>query len=340
MKKWLLAPLFVLPLLAAWFIPKFLVGRVPTAQVVSPQTGTYHTYLNFSGGVEYLNTQEISFSLPVLAGQVFVKPGDMVRQGDVLFTVDKLRVYELLQEEGIDALPLPQLLTSYQPILEALSALENGISLESIVTAYQEIPSTVTAPTNGMVTTLEISTSALSNPAQPVAAVSPVDSLCVKISVPEEKISQLSLGQRALITCSAFPDHTYYGTLAQISPLARKIYSGTTQSTVVDAYLKLDNPDGNLKPGYTAKVKVHVQQEDNALILPYSTLLPDENGKECVYVWEKGYAQPKPVTCLHELESGEVAVTGVNRDDLVILHPEDLQGAGSLVIPTWRDSYA
>ena len=59
-KKWLLAPLFVLPLLAAWFIPKFLVGRVPTAQVVSPQTGTYHTYLNFSGGVEYLNTQEIS----------------------------------------------------------------------------------------------------------------------------------------------------------------------------------------------------------------------------------------------------------------------------------------
>ena len=183
MKKVLLAVSLCCPLLAAWLSPLAVRAALPAVQVARPTPGAYDTYLTFTGSAEFSGTEEISLPLPVLPGSVRVSLGDQVEQGDVLFTVDKPGTYEALQNGGFSALELPSLLASYEPVLDALGALGSSMSIESVVAAYQDIPSIVTAPVSGMVTALDVSPGTLTNPSRTLAAVSPAQSLRVKISV-------------------------------------------------------------------------------------------------------------------------------------------------------------
>ena len=331
MKKVLLAVSLCCPLLAVWLSPLAMRALLPVVQAAHPTPGAYDTYLNFTGSVEFSGTEELSLPLPVLPGSIRVSLGDQVEQGDILFTVDKPGTYEALQNGGFSTLELPSLLASYEPVLDAIGALGSSMSIESVVAAYQDIPSAVPAPVSGMVTVLDVSPGALTNPSHTLAAVSPVQSLQVKISVSEDKISQLQVGQPVLITCAAIDGKTYHGTVESISPLARKSYSLSSQSTVVDVFLHVDDPDGQLRPGFTAKAKIHVRRDGGAFFLPYSALILDASGQETVYLWQQGRAVSRPVECLSHMENGYVALSGVSESDLVITNPASVPASGALV---------
>ena len=77
--------------------------------------------------------------------------------------------------------------------------------------------------------------------------------LQVKISVDENDISDINIGQSVKITGSGFKDKEYHGTVQKIYPSARQQQSGTNTETVVDAIVSIDDADEYIKPGFNIR---------------------------------------------------------------------------------------
>ncbi|NPV29063.1 MAG: HlyD family efflux transporter periplasmic adaptor subunit [Firmicutes bacterium] len=88
--------------------------------------------------------------------------------------------------------------------------------------------------------------------------------LQLRAQVNEADISQVKVGQKATFTVNAFPERTFNGEVAWISPEA------TTVSNVqlYDVVVSLADPGGLLKAGMSASVNIIVAQKDNVITVP------------------------------------------------------------------------
>src|SRR5258706_8940586 len=84
----------------------------------------------------------------------------------------------------------------------------------------------------------------------------------------EADVGKLHEGQDAAFTVDAYPGETFKGTIFQI-----RSQPTVTQNVVTyDAVLRVENPDGKLRPGMTASVRAISQRHEGVLRLPNSAL--------------------------------------------------------------------
>ena len=81
----------------------------------------------------------------------------------------------------------------------------------------------------------------------------------ITVYVPEDRYGEISLGQQAEISVDSFPDETFFATVvyiansAEYTPRNVQTVEGRS-STVYAVKLKVDDPEGKLKPGMPADV--------------------------------------------------------------------------------------
>ncbi len=259
-----------------------------------------------SGKIEPAESKNLYTEVSCVAEQLFVKAGDKVRKGDVLFTVDVDATKEVLASVG-------------------------GLPVGSIPT--DRIKKEVIAPVGGVIATLNVEQGKLTDSAKPCAVISSTDGLLVKIAIHENNIKNVKVGQPAVVSGSAFRRAQYTGELSYISPSARQQYVGSVAETVVDAMITLspDQIDDSLRLGLSAKAKVILGSTPDALIVPYEAVLQDKNNQEYVYVYRDGYAVKTPITTAAELSTGFHVTAGVSAGDRIILEPETIPRDGAPV---------
>jgi HlyD family secretion protein len=90
----------------------------------------------------------------------------------------------------------------------------------------------------------------------------------VHAAIDEADIGKLHEGQEAHFSVDAYPGQSFDARIFQL-----RSQPTVTQNVVTyDAVLRVDNPDGKLRPGMTATVRVVSQRHDNVLRLPNSVL--------------------------------------------------------------------
>jgi HlyD family secretion protein len=90
----------------------------------------------------------------------------------------------------------------------------------------------------------------------------------VHAAIDEADVGKLHEGQEAAFTVDAYPGETFKGTIFQI-----RSQPTVTQNVVTyDAILRVENPDGKLRPGMTASVRAVSQRHEDVLRLPNSAL--------------------------------------------------------------------
>ena len=124
--------------------------------------------------------------------------------------------------------------------------------------------------------------------------------------------------------------------MTEIASAARKQLVGTTQQTVVDATVQLTNADSYLKPGYTVKAEIETEPEKMISVLPYDSILQDNNGKEFVYVYRDGKAVKRFITTGIELDESVQVVTGLYPSDNVIYEASKISDEGSFISVSGR----
>ncbi len=359
MKKVLIILLALAVFVALAVFPRMVESSIPSAYYVTPAQTTHEQVLSCAGTLRPVREWEVYVPSPALPDSVLVSEGDVVEEGQLLFTLKP----SSLADEALSALRgnanfnLPDAdmaavaalyglstavgggLTDYTELAGLLSLLEEERAGALTTTLADPGQREVRAPMAGLITAVNARAHVPALPGLSLVRISDISGYTVAASVPESDIAKVILGQRAEIRCNASPAAAYSGTVTRILPTARKALRGTAAETVVDIELALDElPSGasgyqNLRPGYTAKVQIQAGGRRNTQLItvPYEAVRQDENNDEYVYVYEAGIVRRNSVITGQELVSEVEIVSGLTTESIVVFNPGDLVREGGMI---------
>lgn len=317
MKK---AVIFSAAVLAA-FIGAWLIsgGKPPEVQLVSMKELAYTETVSVSGVVESPNQSELNLDYPVVPEKVLVKEGDSVSYGDPIALVDKeatIRAAAGFAAQFTEELP--------DGVSDKVKAAFSAISRE-LAQNMDALPETISAPMTGVVTSLSLTAGELFLPTGPAAAVSTVDTLQLRLYVPESQVNLLKTGETFTFTVPAVQDGLFEAHITRFSPSAYQKLDGMSYETVVDAVAKVEDTFNALRPGYTVQAELPAGEEETLWLLPYEAVAQDENGQEYVYVCREGEISRRDVETGRELSTSIQIVSGLGRYEKVVLDAETLE---------------
>ena len=312
-------------------IPAFRLSAIQRAKITQAEEVEYLPTISCKGELRQQQAKEIFMEIPLFPDRVYVQPGDYVTAGQILATIDQEQTLGLLKEQNLDLsyLNLPGLLGEYdtaalvQMVEEYVHSQLQRVQDSGLQSV--QLPGQIVAPISGVVSASTTEKGMLITPFQPAFTIEPDHSYLAVVTISEEKVSQVVIGQKARITCTAIPEKEYAAEVIGVAPAAKKTLNGTTQQTVVEVILKLQQPDEDLKTGYSVKADIYLADSQTIYTIPYETILQDETGQELVYVYKNGIALPQKITTGLELEQGVQVCSGINLKDYLILNPENKQ---------------
>jgi len=178
------------------------------------------------------------------------------------------------------------------------------------VARRQAANSVVAAPFSGLVTEINAELGQ-SVGAQGVLKLVSGD-LEVQLDVDESNLSDLRLGQTAIISSSTFASSTFEGTVTELGAEV-DVSRGTIEVTVRPA----DPPDW-LRPGQTVNVNVITAKNVPRLLVP-ATALTRSGDQTVVFVVQSGVALEKPVVTRAPTEEGVPVLAGLTGEERIIV---------------------
>lgn len=191
--------------------------------------------------------------------------------------------------------------------LEANSEIEK-ISAQETLDAITEVENGVLAEFDGVVTEMNAVEGATLAPETRLFKLESTQDVKVVISVTKYDLEKLKTGQKAVVIIAG---KEYEGKVTKIDKMATKNASGTP---VVNADIKIMNPDDNVYLGVEAKISVSTATAAQALNVPINAVNTDMEG-EFVYAVENGVIVKKPV------------VTGISSDEYIEIKDGLTEGA-------------
>ena len=149
--------------------------------------------------------------------------------------------------------------------------------------------------------------------------------------VGENNISNIRLGQNAVISGNGFKDKNYSATVVKIGDTAKKVNVGGIKIAAVEVTLSINDPDDALKSGFSANARIYTEDKSDIVVIPYSALVV-KGGKEYVYLCSDDTAILTPIKTGRELSDGYEVITGVKGQDKVVINPQTVKGETCSVI--------
>lgn len=192
--------------------------------------------------------------------------------------------------------------------------------------ARQQLADTaIRAPFDGVVQTRHASIGEYLAEGAPVVTLVRMDPLRLRVEVPERAAPSVRAGQKVRVTVEGDPD-SYEGRIMRLGPTINE------QNRMLAVEADVQNT-GALRPGSFARADIVIDEEDRTLTVPTSAVVTFA-GIEKVLVVHSGVAVEKPVTTGRRTSEWIEVTAGVNRDDIIIIEPGNLQsGQPVRVIP-------
>ncbi len=133
----------------------------------------------------------------------------------------------------------------------------------------------------------------------------------VEVGVVEKDLSKVSLGQKAKVFIDAYPDKNFEGVVENVSG----VISGNSRTATVK--VRIENPEGLLRPGMFARIRILLYSKANTLAIPAETVQGKE-GDQFVYLVDTktnvvkktpitvGYTRPDYLQIDAGLQEGDV----------------------------------
>ena len=171
---------------------------------------------------------------------------------------------------------------------------------------------TVRAPFAGVVVERKVSVGDYVSPGTQVATVVKINPLRVLLTVPEQSVGLVKVGQPVNLQVDAYPNRTFTGTVRFVSPSLRADQRALTVEALVP------NPSGELKPGFFATA--HIEQSEKAQALLIDRRAIREVGKtNRVFVLAGDTVQERIVTLGQIAEPLVEVVSGLSAGDRVAI---------------------
>ena len=182
----------------------------------------------------------------------------------------------------------------------------------------------VFAPISGYVSDRPADLGEYVSPTSKVATIVRTNPLRMRIDIPEQTISAVQAGQGVSVSVSAYPDRTFSGRIARISPNV----TATSRTLTVEA--EVENNDGLLKPGQFATVRIQQSTASAAVLVP-ARAVHTEGASSHLFVIKNGRAEMRLVQ-LGQTEGDLVEIrSGVAADEQIAISNVELLSDGMAV---------
>ena len=173
----------------------------------------------------------------------------------------------------------------------------------------------VRAPLTGLVAERLVSVGDYVTRGARVATVVRVDPLRVELTVPEQHVSLVRVGQQVRLTVDAYPGQEFAATVKFVSPSLRSDQRALTVEAIAS------NADARLKPGFFATALVRQPDAAPALLVP-ATAIETIAGTSRVYAVKDNKIEERIVTLGEKLD-GQIEITsGVAKGDVIATDPK------------------
>ncbi len=197
----------------------------------------------------------------------------------------------------------------------SVQALENTISTGKIIAPFDGTITAIDAVAGDLITSYSDSANTTS-----ALTISNLDNLMIEVQISEVDINKIAVGQKANITFDAIANKEYTGYVSSISSSGAEDSNGVVQFSV---WVKLDNADDQVKPGFTSTVSIITANVENALLVPNDAVV-SRDGSYMVVVAKDSGTTMVPVTIgaasdtQTEITSGDIV-----EGDKVVLYTSD-----------------
>lgn len=148
-----------------------------------------------------------------------------------------------------------------------------------------------------------------------VATVVRIDPMRVELTVPEQAVSLVAVGQAVRLTVDAYPGEVFDAKVKYVSPSLRADQRALTVEALAS------NPDGRLKPGLFATASIRQPRPAPALLVP-ATAVETVSGTSRVYLVRGERAEERIVTLGDRVDDSVEITTGLAAGDVVAADPK------------------
>lgn len=184
----------------------------------------------------------------------------------------------------------------------------------------------ILAPFAGIAGLRQVSPGDYVSAGQPLVNVEALDSVKIDFRVDEAALPALAIGQHLQIEVDACPGQTFPGELYAIEPRI----ADTTRSIGLRA--RLANPDGRLRPGLFARVRLVVERKMDAIVIPEQAIFP-RGDTQYVYVVEGDTSVLRKVRIGQRLPGQAEIIEGLSAGESLVVSGLQRLSDGSRVAP-------
>lgn len=312
--------------------------------------------ITLSGKVEADKEAAVVVTTPAKVTAIYVKAGDTVRKGQVLFSLDKTDVmtsynqaaavyqiakagyetniknYETAKKNYSNMQQLFELGAVSQSELDQAALLASDATLQTYkgqfaqaTAAYESAQKAladmdVKAPMDGILSALDVKIGSTVSSAAPPAKVVDYSKVFVTVSITQNEINQVTRGQKVRVDVPS-ASLKVTGIIDSLSPAANAQGKYTLKTYI-------DNASGVIKPGMFANVSLAIAGKENVLAVPTDAVI-FHGGKNVVYIVNGQTAVEKTVTTGLESGTETEIVSGLSEGDVIIVTGQSFIQDGS-----------
>ncbi|MBP8742515.1 MAG: efflux RND transporter periplasmic adaptor subunit [Acidaminococcaceae bacterium] len=296
--------------------------KIPVkVQVIESVNDSYKQ--EYIGSVEGESAVDISFQTGGNIEQVYFQEGESVQRGQILA---RLNTTSLQSMHDASKASLNQAQDAYNRLtvlydnnslpeikyIEVKTALEQAQSAERIAGKGLS-DCNLYAPFSGIVSRRYLDAGANVMPGSPVYNLVTINTVKVKIAIPEREISFLEVGQSCTVKISAL-DNSLFD-----AKIVGKGISAHPISHTYDLKARIVNKDSRIMPGMVCKAYLSNSESTERIVIPLKSVQIDAFGKH--FVWLKGShdkALYREVALGKLISNGVVIEKGLQKGDVLI----------------------
>jgi len=307
-----------------------------TVKVASVEYVSTVPQIALNGSLEARTSAAISAKVSGNIEQVLVEEGQYVKAGDPLIRLNSIELANsarMAQDTVVKAQANYDLARAdyqrYQTLYsqDAISQQELETAQAKFRTAQAELSSAVagknnarqqynygviTAPIDGVVANKTAVVGQVASPGTTLMVVNNIREVYAVVNVEQGDLSRIRVGQKAAVLVDAYPDKTFTGTVEIMNPQAG------LSNRMFRTKIKVDNPNGILKPGMFIKLQLAAGNARKALIVPSAAVM-EKQGLYYVFAVENNKVVRCPVT-IGDITGNTIEIkSGLQRGQKVVV---------------------
>jgi RND family efflux transporter MFP subunit len=294
---------------------KVVMERLPvrTAQV---QLRDLEITLPVFGSINYLDKVDLASEITGVLKAVPVKPGDLIRKGQVVAVIDtELLAADLKTKTALKAQAEAQLhLATWEYQAQSKVQRVGGISLKDLEEAkakYQEKTAevaryaaemaqiriqikkaTITSPIVAVVgaKNYNLGERVPSQSDKGIVTLMQVEEVYAEAEINEQDLSRIRVGLEAIVVPDAYPRTPLKGRIDRLEPVLK------SENRSVIAKIRVPNPELTLKPGMFSRIEIILDKVPQVVAIPPAALRQGSDKSWQVYVVSDEVAILRKVT--------------------------------------------